>query len=130
MKRVETFNADEAAETFREARPDATERSVNIFRGKAERHLSKDYKGSRGLKLLGLGDNDCDSSVVMWVDADGIFDTMWCVTVYDGNDAECFDSDEALGYNGFLKQQPFVSARKAEINKKHLEEKRTNRCEE
>ncbi len=68
--------------------------------------------------------------MVTWVDAGGIADTMWCVTVHDGNDAERFGSDEALGYKGFLKQQPFVSARKAEINKKHLEEKRNKRCEE
>lgn len=102
MKRFETFDINEAVDKFKELRPDASERSVSVFRGKASRHLLKDYSGSRGLHMVGHGDNDCDSSIVIWHD-DEFVDIMYCVTAYVGKSAECFDSDEALGYNTFIK---------------------------
>ncbi len=102
MKRFETFDINKAVAKFRELRPDASERSVSVFRGKASRHLLKDYSGSRGLQMVGRGDSDCDSSIVIWHDNEEV-DIMYCVTAYVGKSAECFDSDEALGYNTFIK---------------------------
>lgn len=102
MKRFETFDINKAVAKFKELRPDASERSVSVFRGKASRHLLKDYRGSRGLQMVGRGDNDCDSSIVIWHDEEEV-DIMYCVTAYVGKSAECFDSDEALGYNAFIK---------------------------
>ena len=128
--RVESFTLKDACEALAKHRPEATERARNIFKGKAERHLAKDYKGSRGLQMLGLGDNDCDSSCVLWVEGGAIVDASWCVTVYDGNDAECFDSEEALGYNSFVRHVPHIEARKAEIRKKHIEKRRKEKCDE
>jgi len=130
MIRVESFTLKDACEALAKHRPEATERARNIFKGKAEKHLSKDYRGSRGLQMVGLGGNDCDSSVVLWVDEGGVFDTTWCVTVYTGNDAECFDSEEALGYNSFIRHVPHIKAREAEIRNKHIEERRKEKCDE
>jgi len=129
MKRFETFDIDSAVAKFRDLRPDASERSISVFKGKASRHLLKDYSGSRGLSLVGLGDSDCDSSIVIWHDNEDV-EIMYCVTAYTGKDAECFDSDEALGYNGFIRNAHRISECKEQIKSDNISKLGSKSCEE
>jgi len=129
MKRFETFDLSKAVEKFKELRPDASERSVSVFKGKASRHLLKDYSGSRGLCMVGYGDHDCDSSIVIWHDSEEV-DISYCVTVYVGKDAECFDSDEALGYNGFIRNAHRIIECKEQIKSENISKLRSKSCEE
>ena len=119
---IMTKDIDYAEKLYREIRPESSELSVRRFRVKAESHLSKDYSGSRLLRLEGLEGCPCHPTIEV-VDYDSErfgTEVNYAVIVNDGHGGVRFDSDELLMYNAFTRDPAGVESRKKEIKNKSL----------
>ena len=123
---------DEAMDLYSEFRPDASQRARRVFAGKAARHFQYDYRGSKGLTMVGYADCECINSIIFDDFQDDEFgvEVSYSVTVLTENGPERFDSDEALGYNTFIQAAPHREELQAAIIRTHLENKRAEKCEE
>ncbi|MGI9460314.1 MAG: hypothetical protein ACR2NF_09970, partial [Pirellulales bacterium] len=116
-----------ALEAFIALRPESSALARNKFARKAGKHLGTDYNNARGLRLAGECGAACPVIVVNVYEDDTV-DTEMLVKVQTSDGTVCFDSDEALGYNTFIKAAPYVSQRAAEIKKLHYNSTRDSRC--
>ena len=132
METRQARNIDEAIELHKWLRPKATQRSQRRFAGQAARHFNFNYQGAKGLRLVGLGECECVNTIIFddFKDTELGTEISFSVTVLTENGPERFDNDEALGYNQFIQAAPYREELQAAIVKKHLEEKRSKRCED
>ncbi len=123
---------DEAVKLYEWLRPDASQRARRRFFGQASRHFQYDYQGSRGLALVGYEDCECVNTIIFddFQDEELGKEVCFSVTVLTENGPERFDSDEALGYNTFIQAAPHREELQAAIINVHLEQKRSEQCEE
>ena len=130
MRRYELTELGDALDAFAAFKPDAPDRTRRSFARKVGEHLGRDYKGSHGLRLVGLGGHECRSSIVFWVGEDDATEIEYMVTVFAPGGRECFDMQEALGYSNYIKLAHKVEQLKAEIKQDHIELRRNEPCDE
>ncbi len=123
MRSFETKELGKALEAFVAVRPDSTPLARNKFARKVGKHFGTDYTGSRGIRLAGVS-GDATPIAVINLYEDGSVDTEMLVEVNSADGKVCFDSDEALGYNTFIKAAPYVAERAAEIKREHYDSTR------
>ena len=101
-------------------RPEATERTRNVFLNKVDRHLKADYSDGLGLKLLGLNGNECVNYVEIHECPDTGWDVDWMVAVETADGWESFDKMEATGYDVYIKAAPQRERLESEIKQAHF----------
>ena len=130
MRRYEARTVADALEAAGGVKHDAMDRWLRSFARKAGRHLETNYRDTRGLRMVGMGGLDTSSLIVFWVDDDDSVEVSYMVEVHTPDGKECFDSEEALGYSEYIKAAKHVAERKASLIRNHLEEKRSEQCDE
>jgi hypothetical protein len=101
-------------------RPEATERTCNIFLNKVDRHLGADYSGGLGLKLLGLNDKRCVNYVEIHECPKTGWDVDWMVAVETADGWEAFDKMEATCYDVYIKAAPHRERLESEVKQEHF----------
>ncbi len=130
MRKFETFNVGDSIEAFIGVRPESSRLARVAFARLAGKHLEFDFKGSKGLRMVGYGDCECTSSIQLFIDTDDTVDVCFMVTVNTPNGKECFDTSEALGYSSFIKAAAGAEDRKEELKKIHYQKRKDESCEE
>ena len=130
MRSFVVKNLGDALEAFSALRPDASVISKRMFARKAGGHMGTDYTGSRGLKIVGMGSFSASPSIVFNLQEDSSVETEYMVVVDAPDGKVCFDSEEALGYNHFIRAAPEVAARSERIRQEHYKLMREEECVE
>ncbi len=130
MRKFETFNVGDSLEAFIGLRPESSSLARKRFAKKAGGHLEYDYKGSRGLRMVGYGECECVSSIHLFIDSDDTVDICFMVTVDTPDGDECFDSSEALGYSEYIKAAAEAAERREAVKQIHYQNRRNESCEE
>ncbi len=120
MRRFETFTLADSLDAFCGLRADAPARAKTIFAKKVGSHLTTCYDGSRGLRMVGLGDCKTFTSIVFYVDTDDSMEVVYAVTAITPSGPELFDAEEAKGYDRYIKAAATAEATKAELKAAHL----------
>ena len=123
MRRFETFTLADSLDAYAGLRADAPARAKTMFARKVGGHLTNDYDGSRGLRMVGLGGCKTYNSVVFYIDTDDKLEVVYAVTVLTPSGKELFDSEEALGYDRYIKAAVTVADAKAELKAAHLKQR-------
>jgi len=131
MKTFYAKTRERAGMVFDLLRPEASKRARVIFLNKVDRHITSDYSGGTGLKLVGLSSNPCVNYVEM-SETDSGMDVDWMIAVSGPDGWESFDKNEASGYDVFIKALPNRERLESEVKESHFSKRKQEqkRCEE
>ena len=109
-----------AEQVFNLLRPEATERTRNVFLNKVDRHVEADYSDGLGLKLLGLDGKRCVNYVEVHECPNTGWDVDWMVAVETEDGFKSFDKMEATGYDVYIKAAPQRERLENEVKQAHF----------